>query len=105
MMIMVAFADSARISCIRAFDGSSRHELTKTIVELAHKDGFSCPHLMVFEEQNLIYEFIRDVTPYVSKLADVQFKVIREATRNDLAIIRRAWEKALFNLKMANFIM
>jgi hypothetical protein len=35
----------------------------------------------------------------------VEFKPVRATTMRDVAMIKRAWEKSLSNMKCANFLM
>lgn len=103
MKILVAYSKSA-ISVIRTYDYVTT-TLLDNIIDLAADTGFTCSHVMVVEDQQVIYEFIRGISPTVSKRADVKFKPMRATTLKDVAMIKRAWEKSLSNLKCAEFIM
>lgn len=103
MKILVAFSKSA-ISVIRTYENVTT-ELIDNVIDLSSERGFSCSHVLVVEEQKVIYEFVRGVSAPVSKRADVEFKPVRATTMKDVAMVKRAWEKALANLKCAEFIM
>lgn len=103
MKILVAYSKSA-ISVIRTYECVTT-TLLDNIVDLAADSGFTCSHVLVVEEQQVVYEFVRGVSPTVSKRADVEFKPVRVVTKRDVAMVKRAWEKALANMKCANFFM
>ena len=103
MKILVAYSKSA-ISVIRTYECVTT-ELLKNIIDLSSERGFTCSHVLVVEEQKVVYEFIRGVSPTISKQADVKFKPIRATTMRDVAMVKRAWEKALANMKSAEFLM
>lgn len=103
MKILVAYSKSA-ISVIRTYESVSI-ELLNNIIDLSNEGGFTCSHVLVVEDQKVVYEFIRGKSATVSKRTDVEFKPIRDTTMRDLAMVKRAWEKSLANLKCAEFIM
>ena len=103
MKILVAYSKSA-ISVIRTYECVTA-ELIDNVIDLSSERGFSCSHVLVVEEQKVVYEFIRGVSPKVSKRADVEFKPVRATTMRDVAMVKRAWEKALANMKCAEFLM
>lgn len=103
MKILVAFSKPA-ISVLRTYDFVST-ELFNNIIDLSSDRGFTCSHVFVVEDQKVVYEFIRGKSAAVSKRADIEFKPIRDTTMRDLAMVKRAWEKSLANLKCAEFIM
>ena len=103
MKILVAYSKSA-ISVIRTYECVTT-ELIKNVIDLSSDRGFSCSHVLVVEEQEVVYEFVRGVSAKVSKQADVEFKPIRVVTKRDVAMVKRAWEKALANMKCAEFLM
>lgn len=103
MKILVAYSKSA-ISVIRTYECVT-NELIDNVIDLSSERGFSCTHVLVVEEQEVIYEFVRGVSTKVSKRADVEFKPIRVVTKRDVAMVKRAWEKALANMKCAEFLM
>lgn len=103
MKILVAYSKSA-ISVIRTYECTTP-ELIDNVIDLSSERGFSCSHVLVVEDQKVVYEFIRGVSPKVSKRVDVEFKPVRATTNHDLMLIKRAWNKSLANLKCANFIM
>lgn len=103
MKILVAYSKSA-ISVIRAYECVTA-ELIDNVIDLSSERGFSCSHVLVVEEQEVVYEFVRGVSTKVSKRADVEFKPIRVVTKRDVAMVKRAWEKALANMKCAEFLM
>ena len=101
MKILVAYSKSA-ISVIRTYECVTT-ALIKNVMDLS--STFSCSHVLVVEEQEVVYEFVRGVSAKVSKQADVEFKPIRVVTKRDVAMVKRAWEKALANMKCAEFLM
>ena len=103
MKILVAYSKSA-ISVIRTYECVTS-ELIDNVIDLSSERGFSCSHVLVVEEQEVVYEFVRGVSAKVSKRADVEFKPIRVVTKRDVAMVKRAWEKALANMKCAEFLM
>ena len=103
MKILVAYSKSA-ISVIRTYDAITT-DLIDNVIDLSSERGFSCSHVLVVEGQKVIYEFVRGVSAPVSKRADVEFKPVRATTMRDVAMVKRAWEKALANMKCAEFIM
>ena len=103
MKILVAYSKSA-ISVIRTYEFVTT-ELIDNVIDLSSDRGFTCSHVLVVEEQKVVYEFIRGVSPTVSKRADIEFKPIRATTMKDVAMVKRAWEKALANMKCAEFLM
>lgn len=103
MKILVAFSKSA-ISVIRTYEFVS-NELLDNVIDLSSERGFSCSHVLVVEDQKIVYEFIRGKSAAVSKRADVEFKPVRDTTMRDLAMIKRAWEKSLANMKCAEFLI
>lgn len=103
MKILVAYSKSA-ISVIRTYECVTT-ELIDNVIDLSSDRGFSCSHVLVVEEQEVVYEFVRGVSAKVSKRADVEFKPIRVVTKRDVAMVKRAWEKALANMKCAEFLM
>lgn len=103
MKILVAYSKSA-ISVIRTYECVTT-TLLDNIIDLAADSGFTCSHVMVVEEQKVVYEFVRGVSPTVSKRADIEFKPIRATTMRDVAMIKRAWEKSLSNMKCEEFLM
>lgn len=103
MKILVAYSKSA-ISVIRTYEHVTT-DFLKNVVDLSNERGFTCSHVLVVEDQKVIYEFIRGTSSAVSKQTDIVFKPIRNVTNRDVAIVKRAWEKALVNLKSANFLM
>lgn len=103
MKILVAYSKSA-ISVIRTYECVTT-DLIDNVIDLSSDRGFSCSHVLVVEEQEVVYEFVRGVSTKVSKRADVEFKPIRVVTKRDVAMVKRAWEKALANMKCAEFLM
>lgn len=103
MKILVAYSKSA-ISVIRTYEYVTA-ELIDNVIDLSSERGFSCTHVMVVEEQEVVYEFVRGVSPAVSKRTDVEFKSVRVVTKRDVAMVKRAWEKSLANMKCAEFLM
>ena len=103
MKILVAYSKSA-ISVIRTYECVTT-DLIDNVIDLSSERGFSCSHVLVVEEQKVIYEFVRGVSPKVSKRSDVEFKPVRATTMRDVAMVKRAWEKALANMKCAEFLM
>ena len=103
MKILVAYSKSA-ISVIRTYECVT-NELIDNVIDLSSDRGFSCSHVLVVEEQEVVYEFARGVSAKVSKRADVEFKPVRVVTKRDVAMVKRAWEKALANMKCAEFLM
>lgn len=103
MKILVAYSKSA-ISVIRTYECVTT-ELIDNVIDLSSDRGFSCSHVLVVEEQEVVYEFVRGISSKVSKRADVEFKPIRVVTKRDVAMVKRAWEKALANMKCAEFLM
>ena len=103
MKILVAYSKSA-ISVIRTYECTTP-ELIDNVIDLSSERGFSCFHVLVVEDREVIYEFVRGVSPKVSKRADVEFKPMRAVTERDLKMIKRAWEKSLANMKCADFLM
>lgn len=102
MKIFVAYTETQSISVIRSYEVVTE-ELLENIIDLSGKKG--CGHVMVVENQEVVYEFVRGVSPFVTRREQVEFKPIRVVTKRDVALVKRAWEKALFNLKSANFFM
>ena len=103
MKILVAYSKSA-ISVIRTYEFVT-NELIDNVIDLSSERGFSCAKVLVVEDQKIIYEFIRGVSPRVSKRTDVDFKPVRPVTEKDLALVKRAWEKSLANMKGAEFLL
>ena len=103
MKILVAYSKSA-ISVIRTYEHVTK-DFLDNVIDLSNERGFVCSHVFVIEDQKVIYEFIRGTSPAVSKRADITLKPIRDVTNRDVAMVKRAWEKALVNLKSANFFM
>ena len=103
MKILVAYSKSA-ISVIRSYECVTA-ELIDNVIDLSSERGFSCSHVLVVEDQQVVYEFVRGVSPAISKRAEVEFKPVRVITKRDVAMVKRAWEKALANMKCANFFM
>lgn len=101
MKILVAYSKSA-VSVIRTYECVTV-ELINNIIDLS--STFSCSHVLVVEEQKVVYEYIQGVSPEVSKRSDVEFKPVRATTMRDVAMVKRAWEKALANMKCAEFLM
>ena len=101
MKILVAYSKSA-VSVIRTYEYVTT-ELIKNVIDLS--STFSCSHVLVVEEQKVVYEFIQGVSPEISKCSDVEFKPVRATTMRDVVMVKRAWEKALANMKCAEFLM
>lgn len=103
MKILVAYSESA-VSVIHAYEYATT-ELIDSVIDLSRECDFSCSHVLVVEDQKVVYEFIRGVSPKVSKREDIEFKPVRATTMRDMAIIKRAWEKSLSDLKCAGTFM
>lgn len=103
MKILVAYSKSA-ISVIRTYECVTA-ELIKNVIDLSSDRGFSCSRVLVVEDQEVVYEFVRGISPTVSKRAYIEFKPVRVVTKRDVAMVKRAWEKALANMKCAEFLM
>ena len=102
MKILVAYTESKSVSVIRTYDCVTV-ELLNNIIDLS--GAFSCSHVMVVEDREVVYEFVEGKTPCLAKGSKIEFKPIRVVTKRDVALVKRAWEKALANMNCANFFM
>lgn len=103
MLILVAYSKSKN-SVIRTYENTTI-DLVDNIIDLSSNDGFQCARVLVIEDTQVLYDFTRGVSPTVSKRADVCLEPVRVITKRDSAMVKRAWDKALFNLKCANMFM
>lgn len=104
MKILVAYTKSKSVSVIRPYEYVDNN-LLDNVIDLASESGFTCSHVLVVEDRQVVYEFIRGESPTVSKRADIEFKPLRPVTKKDLFLIKRAWEKSLMNLKSEEFLL
>lgn len=102
MVKMIAFSKSG-ISVFRQFDEVS-DELIDNVIDLSSERGFSCSRVLVFNDNEVVYDFERGVSVPVSRRKDLEFRTLRKVNKGDMHLLRKAYAKALANLNIANFI-
>lgn len=103
-MFLVAYSKSG-ISVFRYYDNTTV-EMVDNVVDLSSERGFSCSRVLVFDDNRILYDFERGRSKAVSGRKDVSFETtLRLATKKDYYLLRRAYDKALANMKCAEFLM